>query len=102
MTFDKKWDKADLGQSGETYLVGADYLLRSQSRFLFDDPKGYKQALMNSGMSNEVIDKIFASGSAIGIQAVKSVGAIASIAGKTGIQSIKDYRNVDVLCALHH
>ncbi|MBU2970492.1 HAMP domain-containing protein [Pseudoalteromonas sp. C2R02] len=99
MTYGKQWEKVGLGESGETYLIGEDYLLRSQSRFLYDDPQNYKKALLNSGVNNTIIEKIVASGSAIGLQPVKSEGAVSGIAGQTGIKTIKDYRGVDVLSA---
>ena len=99
MTYAKQWKNVGLGESGETYLIGDDYLLRSQSRFLYDDPQGYKKALTKSGVDSGLVNKIIASDSAIGLQSVKSEGAIAGISGNTGIKTIKDYRDVDVLSA---
>jgi len=99
MTYGKQWKKVGLGESGETYLIGEDYLLRSQSRFLYDDPKSYQQALIKSGINENIIKKIMASGSAIGLQPVKSEGAVSGISGDTGIKTIKDYRNIEVLSA---
>ena len=99
MTYGKKWKKVGLGESGETYLIGEDYLLRSQSRFLYDDPQSYKKALIKSGVDNSIIERIVASGSAIGLQTVKSEGALSGIAGEKGIKTIKDYRGVEVLSA---
>lgn len=99
MTYEQQWKKAGLGESGETYLVGDDYLLRSQSRFLIEDKNNYAQALHRTKMDKKVINKIIASESAIGLQPVKSKGAIAAISGQTGIDSILDYRKVEVLSA---
>ena len=36
-----KWSEVGLGTSGETYLVGADFTMRNQSRFLIDDEANY-------------------------------------------------------------
>ncbi|ACA87840.1 methyl-accepting chemotaxis protein [Shewanella woodyi] len=99
MTFKGEWAKMGLGSSGETYLVGSDNLLRSQSRFLLDDQEGYFKALLAAGTAPKVVDKISASGSAIGYQEVMSEGANAALSGQTDIKAIKDYRNVDVLSA---
>ena len=99
MTFKGEWAKMGLGVSGETYLVGSDNLLRSQSRFLLDDKEGYFKALLAAGTTSKVVDKISASGSAIGYQKVTSEGVNAALSGQTAIKAIKDYRNVDVLSA---
>ncbi|MBW8185762.1 methyl-accepting chemotaxis protein [Shewanella nanhaiensis] len=99
MTFKGEWAKMGLGSSGETYLVGSDHLLRSQSRFLLDDKEGYFKALLAAGTASKIVDKISASGSAIGYQKVESEGATAALSGQTAIKAIKDYRNVDVLSA---
>ena len=41
MTTDSKWQEVGLGLSGETYLVGPDNKLRSESRFLIEDKDNY-------------------------------------------------------------
>ncbi len=99
MTFESEWNKVGMGSSGETYLVGEDHLLRSQSRFLLDDKDGYLEGLTAVGTEAKIVDKIAASGSAIGYQKVMSEGANAALSGQTDIKTIKDYRNVDVLSA---
>ncbi|WDE01561.1 methyl-accepting chemotaxis protein [Thalassomonas actiniarum] len=99
MTYQQGWHDVGLGDSGETYLVGDDRLLRSQSRFLMEDKVNYLAALKKAGFDETVLKKINASDSAIGLQAVDTEGASAAIAGKTGIKSIKDYRGVEVLSA---
>lgn len=99
MTYDKQWQKVGLGESGETYLIGDDHLLRSQSRFLIEDKKGYINALSSVGTKKAIIDKIIASDSGIGLQEVSTESANAALAGQSGIKHIQDYRNVDVLSA---
>ena len=37
MTGDNGWEKDGLGKTGETYLIGEDYYMRSNSRFLIED-----------------------------------------------------------------
>jgi signal transduction histidine kinase len=59
-----------LGESGESYLVGADFLMRSQSRF----------------QENSVLKTI-----------VNSKGAQEAQAGKSDISVINDYRDISVL-----
>ncbi|WP_281557645.1 methyl-accepting chemotaxis protein [Thalassomonas sp. RHCl1] len=99
MTYQQGWRDVGLGDSGETYLVGDDDLLRSQSRFLMEDKANYLAALKKAGFDEMVLKKINASDTAIGLQAVDTEGANAAISGKTGIRTIKDYRGVEVLSA---
>ncbi len=62
-----------LGESGETYLLGSDGLMRSQSRFVED---------------NTIL-----------AQEVESDAAKAAVAGDTGSQIVPDYRGINVLSA---
>jgi PAS domain S-box-containing protein len=59
-----------MGYSGESYIVGSDYLMRSQSRF----------------DSNSVMKKV-----------VKTAQSIDAFKAKNGVKKDKDYRNIDVL-----
>lgn len=59
-----------LGNSGETYLVGKDYLMRSNSRFKED-------AVLNLKVNSNSVKSAFQ--------------------GKTGIEIVKDYRNIQCL-----
>jgi len=99
MTFNQKWQEVGLGQSGETYLVGDDYLLRSQSRFLIEDKTNYLLALKQAGVDSETIKSIDDKDSAFDLQMVKTPATKAALSGETGFQYIKDYRNIEVLSA---
>ncbi|MDE1464880.1 methyl-accepting chemotaxis protein [Spartinivicinus poritis] len=99
MTHEKHWKETGLGKSGETYLVGADYTMRSMSRFLIEDAKGYEAALVAAKIDRKVIDTILSKGTTIGLQPVKTAGTQAAIAGKKDFQIFPDYRNVPVLSA---
>ncbi|MGF1754421.1 methyl-accepting chemotaxis protein [Vibrio makurazakiensis] len=99
MTFNENWASAGLGESGETYLIGPDMLLRSQSRFLIEDQSEYLAALSKSGVSNSVLENIKGKGSSVGFQPVKSVTASGALAGGSGVEVVDDYRGVPVLSA---
>ena len=58
MTFGQNWSYAGLGQTGETYLVGPDQLLRSESRFLLEEPEKYFLELKTLGVPAETIQQI--------------------------------------------
>lgn len=99
MTNNQQWQKMGFGDSGESYLVGKDTTLRSQSRFLVEDKAGYLKALTAAGVRDSVIQEIDVRNSAIGIQPVDSRAAHQALAGKTDLLTLQDYRNVEVLSA---
>ena len=97
MTSDQAWSQVGLGDSGETYLVGGDFKLRSQSRFLIEDQDGYLNAIAAQGTPAALVDQIESLGSAIGLQDVRTEGAVAALAGETGVRIFPDYRGEPVL-----
>lgn len=99
MTHAQQWKSAGLGASGETYLVGADQKLRSQSRFLIEDKTSYLAAISKAGVSASVLEAIDAKDTAISLQPVNSDTAKLALSGQSGIKIVDDYRNVAVLSA---
>jgi methyl-accepting chemotaxis protein len=99
MTSGEHWSDVGLGDSGETYLVGDDYTLRNQSRFLIEDRENYLQAIRTGGTPASVVKKIANLGSSIGLQEVRTEGAEAALRGETGTRIFPDYRGVPVLSA---
>ncbi|KIE22112.1 chemotaxis protein [Vibrio sinaloensis] len=99
MTFNGNWSNAGLGESGESYLVGPDGLLRSESRFLMEDADNYYKTMLNSGVSNTIIDQIKGKGSAIGRQPVTTSTSKSALRGQSGSDVVVDYRGEDVLSA---
>ena len=97
MTGNRKWEADGLGESGETYLVGRDFLMRSVSRFLEQDPKGYGDILRSLGVKESVIKRINQYKSSILQQPVRTEAVEEALAGKEGTQIIKDYRSIPVL-----
>ncbi|WP_330110957.1 methyl-accepting chemotaxis protein [Methylophaga thalassica] len=100
MTFEKKWMEAGLGDSGETYLVGPDKRLRSESRFLVEDKAAYLEMLTKTQVIDEKSRNLIErKGSALGILPVNSHGVEDALAGKSGFDIITDYRGTHVLSA---
>ena len=97
MTGNRNWESDGLGKSGETYLVGNDYLMRSVSRFLVEDPQGYGQTLRSLGINPRTIQRIEQYGTSILQQPVRTEAAVQALAGKRGTQIVNDYRNIPVL-----
>ena len=99
MTHDGKWAESGLGESGESYLVGQDGKMRSQSRFLLEDKAGYLQVLAEVGVSADQVKLIETKNTSIGLQSIDTESSRAALSGKKGVGLIKDYRNVSVLSA---
>jgi methyl-accepting chemotaxis protein len=79
MTSGRRWREVGLGESGESYIVGDDLRLRSQSRFLIEDREGYLEMMGSIGMSPSTIDAIARLDSTIGLQQVET-GSFTTIA----------------------
>lgn len=97
MTGNRNWESDGLGQSGETYLVGQDALMRSVSRFLVQDPKNYTETLRTLGVDESIINRITRYGTSILQQSVHTDAVTEALAGKQGTKIIKDYRGIPVL-----
>jgi methyl-accepting chemotaxis protein len=99
MTSNARWNEVGLGESGETYLIGEDLLMRTNSRFLIEDKEGYIKALRDGGVQEKTLDLINSKGTSILLQPVKSVAATDARNGATNEQVITDYRGIEVLSA---
>ncbi len=97
MTGDNNWESDGLGESGETYLVGDDFMMRSISRFYLQDTVGYRQALVDLGIEEDEVDKMYRIGTTILHQRVKTEGVTEALAGKSETKVIEDYRFIPVL-----
>ncbi|VAV84651.1 BarA sensory histidine kinase (= VarS = GacS) [hydrothermal vent metagenome] len=97
MTGDKNWKNEGFGDSGKTYIVGSDYLMRNNSRFLIEDPKNYLKKLEKTGVYNNAIKSMKSHSTTILFQRVNTDASRQALAGKTGTAVIEDYRTVPVL-----
>lgn len=99
MTSNRAWKEYGLGESGETYLVGKDLLMRNDSRFLIEDKIAYLNAIRNTGFSPQTITTIETKNTSIGLQIVDTPASRAALSGISGFRIFPDYRNVPVLSA---
>jgi class 3 adenylate cyclase len=97
MTGNRQWQQDGLGESGETYLVGRDLLMRSVSRFLVEDPQGYSHILRSLGINEATINRIEQYGTSILQQPVRTKAVERALSGKEGTEIIRDYRDIPVL-----
>ncbi|MGZ3885391.1 MAG: HAMP domain-containing protein, partial [Bacteroidia bacterium] len=99
MTSKKQWSEVGLGKTGETYIVGGDYTLRNQSRFLIEDSVNYFKMLADIGVDPKTIHRIRSFGNSVGLQDVHTEGTEAALKGRSDTRIFKDYRGVPVLSA---
>ncbi len=99
MTHNEEWQSSGLGLSGETYLIGEDYLMRSNGRFLLEDKSSYLDLMRDIGLDNTTIDKLDSRSSSIGLQPVNTKGSKSALAGNTEFDIFDDYRDISVLSA---
>ena len=97
MTDNKKWEQQGLGKTGESFLVGKDFKLRSSLRAFLETPDQFFQTLRARGVSQEKIDWIKRANSPVLIQEVRTEGAKRALAGQTGEMEEVDYRGKRVL-----
>jgi len=106
MTSNHDWKNVGLGDSGETYIIGNDFTMRSQSRFfiedkdfLMQDNEGFYAQMKGFGINQDLLETIKAKESTINLLKIDTKGTRAAISGKTNVEIFPDYRNVPVLSA---
>lgn len=97
LTGNQHWQQDGLGETGETYLVGGDFLMRSLSRFLIEEPEKYFATLRRIGTPEAKLRLMQQLNTSILLQKVDTEAAHAAMGGKEGTQITQDYRGVQVL-----
>ncbi|WP_181256770.1 adenylate/guanylate cyclase domain-containing protein [Merismopedia glauca] len=97
MTGNRNWERDGLGKTGETYLVGRDYLMRSVSRFLVQKPEAYFQTLRSLGVDEPILKRIQQYNTSILETKVQTEATQKALTGKQGTKIIQDYRGISVL-----
>ena len=99
LTHNNDWEHAGLGKSGETYLIGSDFTMRSQSRFMIEDKPAYLRLMESIGLDKDTVNQLRDQNTSINLQPVKTAGTKAALKGSTGYTIFPDYRGVNVLSA---
>jgi methyl-accepting chemotaxis protein len=99
MTSHQDWQNIGLGATGETYIVGQDHLMRSQSRALIEDKAGFLKAIRAMGVPEREAADMDVKNSTIGLLKVKTTATEAALNGKSGVETVDNYRGVPVLSA---
>ncbi len=98
MTSNSRWKQTGLGETGETFLVGADQLMRTDARQMIESKAGLlsKLAATLTGQQKAIAEK---KGTTIGLVKVDTSGVRDALAGKTGVAQYIDYRGEQVFGA---
>jgi len=90
MTHDGEWERDGLGDSGETYLVGPDKTLVTESRFFLEYPADYLAAMRKT--QTGVAKALETAGTSVGLQRVDSEASRMAMQGQDGFAEVVDYR----------
>lgn len=91
MTADKQWEAAGMGNTGETFLVGPDDLMRSDSRQYLEDPEKFKRDVIDAGTPPSVAESSIRQGGTTLVQPVKTEATRLAERGQDGTLIAVDY-----------
>jgi class 3 adenylate cyclase len=101
-THDADWAAMRLGETGEIFVVGADGLMRSDSRVFLEQPDDYFDSATEAGtLDHEDVDGVRSAGTTVMFQRM-SAGTLDAIeAANDAIVDSTSYLGSDVLTASH-
>ena len=91
MTGDRQWDRAGMGRTGETFVVGNDNLMRSDSRLFLQDPEAYKADVIKAGTPTAVAERAIKQGTTVLVQPVGTKATESAQRGETGTLIATNY-----------
>jgi HAMP domain-containing protein len=94
----KAWQDEGLGETGESYIVGSDYKMRTDSRFIIEFPQEYLKTLQISQAATSQEIKLMAHyKTTVLFQRINTENVSKALSKLTGTTVITDYRNRKVL-----
>lgn len=99
LTDNNDWHSTGQGETGEVLLVGEDRLLRSQSRFLIENPEKFLAQAKANGLQASIANQIGTLGTTILYMPERSEAVEQSFRNQTGLARFVDYRGVQVIAA---
>lgn len=99
MTANQQWRQLGLGATGETYLVGADGLMRSDARPRLEDAAAYLALLGERGVAQRTVQLINNFNTTVLLQAVDSPGVAAALQNQEGATFTTNYLGDAVLAS---
>jgi class 3 adenylate cyclase len=99
LTGDMSWSNKGLGETGETYLVGGDHLMRSTSRELVEHPDSYLSKAIATGVKPAQAQRIIDTGSTLLQQQINTVAVDNALNSETGTVIGDNYLGDESLAA---
>jgi PAS domain S-box-containing protein len=99
MTGNKQWEKEGFGETGECYIVGSDYKMRNNSRFMIQDPKKFYERVKKYSADTLTIEMMKKHQTTILLQTINTESVKNALQGQENHKIIKDYRGELVLSA---
>jgi len=99
MTVGKQWQDAGMGSTGETFLVGPDGLMRSDSRLFLENPDQFKRDVVDGGTPPEVAQESIRQGGTTLVQPVATEATRQAQRGQSGTIVEDDYLGHETLQA---
>lgn len=94
----RAWDDEGLGETGETYIVGSDNKMRTDSRFMIESPSKYIETIKNAGTAKEEeINLMSHYKTSVLFQEVSTEPVEKALANASGTMTALDYRKIKVL-----
>ena len=99
MTSDQRWVADGLGETGETFLVGEDLMMRSDSRVRLEESDQYFAAIASTATDAEQIERIRQLETSILSQEVNNQAIDRAQDGQSGVDTVVNYLGESVLSA---
>ena len=99
MTANEDWELLGLGETGESYIVGSDQTLRSNSRAWIEDPEDYLRRYVDRYDDQDFAEVIETVGSPVLLQEVDNAAVTAGLEGEEFIGDVTNYLGTKTLAA---
>lgn len=99
MTMDGRWEESGMGATGETFIVGPDDLMRSNSRLFIEDPDAYKRDAIEAGTPPDVAEDAIRQHGTTLVQPVATDATKLAQQGQRGTLIAADYLGHETLQA---
>jgi class 3 adenylate cyclase len=99
MTMNGRWEESGMGRTGETFIVGSDDLMRSNSRLFIEDPDAYEKDVVAAGTPPDVAEDAIRQHGTTLVQPVATDATKLAQQGQRGTLVADDYLGHETLQA---
>jgi class 3 adenylate cyclase len=99
MTMDKRWEESGMGRTGETFIVGPDDLMRSDSRLFVENPEAFERDVVQAGTPPDVAQESIRQNGTTLVQPVATEATQLAQRGQRGTLIAQDYLGHETLQA---